>query len=108
MIVPLPAKLSIPSEVLRIAETLEHAGFETWCVGGAVRDILLGAPNKDFDLATAATPEEVQQLFRRSIPIGIDHGTVAVLDRNKQPHEVTTFRKDVQTDGRHAVVEFGG
>ncbi|MCH8254019.1 MAG: CCA tRNA nucleotidyltransferase [Gemmatimonadetes bacterium] len=99
--------LPIPAEVLRIAETLEGAGHETWCVGGAVRDNLLGLENKDFDLATAATPKQVQKLFRRTVPIGIDHGTVAVIDRGGRLHEVTTFRKDVQTDGRHAIVEFG-
>ncbi|UCG85633.1 MAG: CCA tRNA nucleotidyltransferase [Gemmatimonadota bacterium] len=104
---PFPSKLPIPAEVLRIAERLEGAGFETWCVGGAVRDNLLGYVNKDFDLATAATPRQVTGLFRRTIPIGIDHGTVAVLDKNRRPHEVTTFRRDVKTDGRHAVVEFG-
>jgi tRNA nucleotidyltransferase (CCA-adding enzyme) len=90
-----------------IARTLEDAGYETWCVGGAVRDNLLGLENKDFDMATAARPEDMRRLFRRSIPIGIEHGTIAVLDRHKQPHEVTTFRQDVKTDGRHAVVEFG-
>ncbi len=99
--------LPIPAEVLRIAETLEGAGHETWCVGGAVRDNLLGLENKDFDLATAATPKQVQKLFRRTVPIGVDHGTVAVIDRGGQLHEVTTFRRDVQTDGRHAIVEFG-
>jgi len=72
-----------------------------------VRDNLLGVENKDFDLATAATPKQVQQLFRRTVPIGVDHGTVAVIDRGGQLHEVTTFRRDVQTDGRHAIVEFG-
>ncbi len=46
-------------------------------------------------------------MFRRTIPIGVEHGTVAVLGRDRQPHEVTTFRKDVSTDGRHAVVAFG-
>ncbi len=102
-----PSTLPIPDEVLTIAQRLESAGFETWCVGGAVRDNLLGLENKDFDLATAARPEEIREVFRRSIPIGIEHGTVAVLDRHRQPHEVTTFRKDVETDGRHAVVEFG-
>jgi hypothetical protein len=76
-------------------------------VGGAVRDNLLGLENKDFDMATAARPEEIRRLFRRSIPIGVEHGTIAVLDRHRQPHEVTTFRQDVKTDGRHAVVEFG-
>ncbi|HWZ27951.1 MAG TPA: hypothetical protein VNX15_05310 [Gemmatimonadales bacterium] len=103
-----PTKISVPSEVLRIATKLEEAGFETWCVGGAVRDTLLGLPHHDFDLTTAAHPEKVQELFRRTVPVGIEHGTVAVLDSKNQPHEVTTFRKDIKTDGRHAVVEFGG
>ncbi len=102
-----PATLTIPEQVLAISKKLEEAGYETWCVGGAVRDNLLGQENKDFDLATAAPPQRVLQLFKHTVPIGIDHGTVAVLDRNRQPHEVTTFRKDVQTDGRHAVVDFG-
>src|SRR5216110_2348995 len=102
-----PAKLPIPSEVLKIAKKLEDAGFETWCVGGAIRDNLLGVPHNDFDLTTAAPPPEVQKLFKRTVPVGIEHGTVAVLDANNRPHEVTTFRKDIKTDGRHAVVEFG-
>jgi tRNA nucleotidyltransferase (CCA-adding enzyme) len=102
-----PSRLPIPPEVLRIARTLEAAGYETWCVGGAVRDNLLGFENQDFDLATAAPPAEVRRLFRRTVPVGIEHGTVAVLDRDGRPHEVTTFRKDIRTDGRHAVVEFG-
>ena len=102
-----PAKLPIPSEVLKIAKKLDDAGFETWCVGGAIRDNLLGLENHDFDLTTSAPPAEVQKIFRRTVPVGIEHGTVAVLDATNQPHEVTTFRKDIQTDGRHAVVEFG-
>ena len=100
-------ELHIPPEVVNIAKRLEDAGFETWCVGGAVRDNLLGVENHDFDLTTAAPPAEVQKVFKRTVPVGIEHGTVAVLDANNQPHEVTTFRKDIQTDGRHAVVEFG-
>ncbi|MBI4500117.1 MAG: CCA tRNA nucleotidyltransferase [Gemmatimonadetes bacterium] len=106
-VIEFPRSLPIPEEVLDIARRLEAAGFETWCVGGAVRDNLLGYDNRDFDLATAALPEDVQRLFRRTIPVGVEHGTVAVLDRNRQAHEVTTFRRDVRTDGRHAVVEFG-
>ncbi|MFN2571682.1 MAG: CCA tRNA nucleotidyltransferase [Gemmatimonadales bacterium] len=100
-------ELHVPTEVLKIAQKLEEAGFETWCVGGAVRDNLLGLPNHDFDLTTAALPGDVQKIFRRTVAVGVDHGTVAVLDANNQPHEVTTFRKDIKTDGRHAVVEFG-
>jgi len=99
--------LSPPGPVLDIAKRLENEGFETWCVGGAVRDALLGHPHLDWDLATAATPPQVRRLFPRTIPVGIEFGTVGVLDRNGTMHEVTTFRRDVETDGRHAVVTFG-
>jgi tRNA nucleotidyltransferase (CCA-adding enzyme) len=102
-----PPRLEIPREVLNIAKKLEDAGYETWCVGGAIRDALLAKPHNDFDLTTAAPPPEVQKLFKRTVPVGIEHGTVAVLDTQNKPHEVTTFRKDIKTDGRHAVVEFG-
>lgn len=99
--------LRVPEPVVRIARTLERSGFETWCVGGAVRDALLGHAHLDWDLATAATPQQVRALFRRTIPVGVEFGTVGVLDTQGTMHEVTTFRRDVQTDGRHAVVEFG-
>jgi len=102
-----PARLAIPDNVVRIAQKLETAGYETWCVGGAIRDNLLGLENHDFDLTTAAPPEEVRRLFKRTVPVGIEHGTVAVLDRDNRAHKVTTFRRDIRTDGRHAVVEFG-
>jgi len=107
--------MSVPSEGPRIrtpgsarwvVRTLEEAGFECWTVGGAVRDALLGIPSNDWDFATAAHPKQTQRVFRRTVPIGIDHGTVGVLDRDGLLHEVTTFRKDVETDGRHAVVSF--
>lgn len=101
------AVLKPPKSVRDIAATLEAAGFETWCVGGAVRDALLGRTHLDWDLATAATPDEVRKLFRRTVPLGLEFGTVGVLDRAGAMHEVTTFRRDVKTDGRHAVVEFG-
>jgi len=100
-------KLDPPETVRGIAKRLEDAGFETWCVGGAVRDALLGHPHLDWDLATAATPPEVRKLFKRTVPVGVEFGTIGVIDHNNVMHEVTTFRKDVQTDGRHAVVEFG-
>lgn len=104
-----PASLPVepPDAVVRIAQRLEDAGFETWCVGGAVRDALMGHPHLDWDLATAATPDQVRGLFRRTVALGIEFGTVGVLDGSKVMHEVTTFRRDVQTDGRHAVVAFG-
>lgn len=99
--------LSPPGPVLEIAKRLESEGFQTWCVGGAVRDALLGHPHLDWDLATAATPQQVRRLFPRTIPVGIEFGTVGVLDKHGMMHEVTTFRRDVETDGRHAVVTFG-
>lgn len=102
------SRFAPPPAVVEITRTLEAAGFEAWCVGGAVRDALLGIPNLDWDLATSATPPQVRKLFRRTVPIGIEFGTVGVLDDNGVMHEVTTFRRDVETDGRHAVVKFGG
>ena len=73
-------------------------------MGGAVRDALLGIPHEDWDLATSATPEEVQALFKKTIPTGIDHGTVTVMVRvggERSPVEVTTFRGEgAYEDGR--------
>ena len=100
-------EVPVPEPVLRILATLEDAGHETWCVGGAIRDALVGDPQQDVDLATSAPPHVVQSLFRRTIPVGIEHGTVGVLDEHGGLHEVTTFRADVRTDGRHAEVVFG-
>jgi tRNA nucleotidyltransferase (CCA-adding enzyme) len=106
--------LRVPGTVRDILHRLEKAGHETWCVGGAIRDALLGEAQThrridalDWDLATAARPEEIRRLFRRTVPVGIAFGTVGVLDTAGIMHEVTTFRRDVKTDGRHAVVEFG-
>jgi tRNA nucleotidyltransferase (CCA-adding enzyme) len=99
--------LTLSDDVLEIARRLEDAGHETWCVGGALRDHLLGHPAEDVDLATGATPDQVQRLFPRTVAIGVKYGTVGVLDRKRVLHEVTTFRKDVSTDGRHAVVAYG-
>src|SRR5437879_12860159 len=102
-----PDRLPIPDEVLKIAQKLEDAGYETWCVGGAIRDNLLGVENHDFDLTTAAPPEEVRRLFKRTVPVGIEHGTVAVLDQDKRAHEVVTFWRDIRTGVRRDVVVCG-
>ncbi len=102
-----PEAPTIPDEVLEIARTLEDAGHEAWCVGGALRDGLLGHPHSDYDFATSATPAQVTALFRRTAPVGEKYGTVGVIDRLRVVHEVTTFRRDVTTDGRHAVVAYG-
>jgi tRNA nucleotidyltransferase (CCA-adding enzyme) len=102
-----PAALDIPESILQIARVLDAAGHDAWCVGGTLRDTLLGHPHSDFDIATSATPDEVQRLFPRTVAVGVKYGTVGVLDRQRTLHEVTTFRRDVMTDGRHAVVEYG-
>ncbi|MEZ4414120.1 MAG: tRNA cytidylyltransferase [Gemmatimonadota bacterium] len=98
--------LRAPRPVLDVVRTLESAGFETWAVGGAIRDRLLGLPGGDWDLATRARPRDVQRLFRRTIPVGVDHGTVGVLAPGGSMIEVTTFRRDVVPLGRRALVEF--
>ena len=89
---------------------LESAGFQALLVGGCVRDALLGEPEGDIDLATDARPEIVTRIAEnagfRAIPTGIGHGTVTIIAQGR-PHEVTTFRSDLETDGRHAVVAFG-
>lgn len=102
-----PDTVVITEPIMEIARKLDGAGFEAWCVGGSLRDLLLGHPHSDYDIATSATPEQVQKLFRRTVGVGIKYGTVGVLDRKRQLHEVTTFRRDVVTDGRHAVVAYG-
>jgi tRNA nucleotidyltransferase (CCA-adding enzyme) len=99
--------IEIPAAIMEIARKLEAAGFEAWCVGGNLRDALLNHPHSDYDIATSATPQQVQKLFPRTIEVGIKYGTVGVLDQSRALHEVTTFRRDVVTDGRHAVVEYG-
>ena len=99
-------ELNPPRAVREIVRRLEEAGHETWAVGGAVRDSVLGLPAGDWDLASRARPNEVRRLFRRTVPIGIEHGTVGVLARDGVLYEVTTFRRDIETYGRHATVEF--
>ncbi|HUQ81978.1 MAG TPA: hypothetical protein VM076_12590 [Gemmatimonadaceae bacterium] len=96
-----------PDAVKKIIQRLEDAGYEAWGVGGAIRDGLLGHNDLDWDIATSAKPADVRRIFKRTVPVGIEFGTVGVLDDAGVMHEVTTFRRDVQTDGRHAVVEFG-
>lgn len=99
-------RLEAPGYVRWIARTLEGAGYETWAVGGAIRNALLGVASGDWDMATRAQPSVVRRLFPRTVPIGVEHGTVGVLSREGVLVEVTTFRRDVETSGRHAVVEF--
>ena len=102
---------AIPPEVRDVCKRLRDAGFSAYVVGGAVRDLLRGERAKDFDLTTSALPEAVQKLFpSRTVPTGLQHGTVTVLcDRPSDsgrrqpplPVEVTTFRgESTYSDGR--------
>jgi tRNA nucleotidyltransferase (CCA-adding enzyme) len=96
----------IPPEIIDVARTLREAGYAAVLVGGSIRDVLLGLPASDWDLATSATPAEVQSVFPRTVPTGIEHGTVSVLVRlagetSAIPVEVTTFRGEgTYEDGR--------
>lgn len=99
-------RLAAPEDVLRIAARLQASGHQAWAVGGGVRDALAGGTPGDWDLATSARPDQVRALFKRTVPVGIEHGTVGVLGRDGRLYEVTTFRRDVETDGRHARVIF--
>lgn len=97
------------AETQGVLTLLEQAGHQGLLVGGCVRNALIGAPVGDIDIATDALPQSVIALAQaaglRVIPTGIAHGTVTVV-AGKVAHEVTTFRRDVQTDGRHAMVSF--
>ncbi|MCC1492477.1 CCA tRNA nucleotidyltransferase [Cognatishimia sp. F0-27] len=88
---------------------LVRAGHRAYAVGGCVRNALLQRPVEDVDIATDATPETVIRLAKdaglKPVPTGIDHGTITVV-ADGTGYEVTTFRADVQTDGRHATVRF--
>ena len=92
-----------------LCRMLENAGYRALFVGGCVRNALIGVAVADVDIATDALPKTVSMLAEKAgfrvVPTGIDHGTVTVIAEGVA-HEVTTFRRDVETDGRHAVVAF--
>lgn len=92
-----------------VLEILAGGGHIGRFVGGAVRNEVLGLPVTDFDIATDAPPERTLALCRdaglKAIPTGIEHGTVTIVV-DREPVEVTTLRRDVETDGRRAVVAF--
>lgn len=85
---------AVPDNVREVCKTLAAAGHQAVTVGGAVRDALLGRDPGDWDVATSAHPDEVMKLFRRTIPTGLQHGTVVVVTgKGEHTHvEVTTFR----------------
>ncbi|QDY71716.1 CCA tRNA nucleotidyltransferase [Qingshengfaniella alkalisoli] len=92
-----------------VCAALNDAGHEALFVGGCVRNALLGVPVSDLDIATDARPQQtiaaLDAAGLKAIPTGLDHGTVTAVVDGK-PFEITTFRKDVDTDGRHARVAF--
>ena len=102
-------KINLPHQVKFIVDTLEHAGYEAFIVGGCVRDIIRGVAPKDWDVATSATPAQAKALFLRTIDTGIKHGTITVL-LDRKHYEVTTYRIDGEyLDGRRPeTVEFVG
>lgn len=75
----------------KVLVALEQAGYEAYLVGGCVRDSLLGREPADYDITTNAFPWEVQEIFPRNIPTGLQHGTISVI-QDKTVIEVTTFR----------------
>ena len=112
-------RLTLPEQVKEILGLLTEHGFEAYAVGGCVRDSLIGRVPGDWDITTSARPEEVKQIFKKTVDTGIEHGTVTVLLKNKNEkkengtkfrddgnvfsgYEVTTYRIDgVYKDGRH-------
>lgn len=93
----------------QVMRMLTQGGYQAYFVGGCVRNALLGLAVADIDIATNALPDRVMALAGAAglgaVPTGIEHGTVTVLSSGLA-HEITTFRRDVRSDGRHAVVEF--
>lgn len=96
-------------DTIKVMSALKSEGNEVLFVGGCVRNSLLGEPITDIDISTNARPNKIIKLAEkaglRSIPTGIDHGTITIISNNKT-YEVTSFRKDIKTYGRHATVAY--
>jgi poly(A) polymerase len=96
--------------IRRMFDVFDGDGEETRIAGGAVRDALIGIMPEEVDFATTALPDDVMRraaaAHLKTIPTGVTHGTVTVIVDGR-PFEITTLRRDVETDGRHAVVAFG-
>ena len=95
------SKVTPPKYVKQVLVTLQSRGYLAYLVGGCVRDMILGVHPQDWDICTSALPEQVRELFPRTLTVGIRHGTVTVLI-NSHAVEVTTFRSDGSyADHRH-------
>ena len=98
---PIKMQLTIPTPAEKILQTLDEHGYEAYVVGGCVRDSVLGRNPHDWDITTSASPEQVKEIFDRTIDTGIQHGTVTVMI-DREGYEVTTYRIDGEyEDGRH-------
>jgi len=87
---------------IEIIERLEENGHEAYFVGGSVRDTLMDRVIGDIDIATSATPDEIQAIFPKTVDVGAEHGTIIVITSEQESFEVTTFRTDGNyTDNRH-------
>ncbi len=94
-------KFDLPEKVNKILDVLVSSGYEAYIVGGCVRDLILGIEPNDYDITTNALPEQIKELFDKTIDTGIEHGTVSVL-MDKEIFEITTFRIDGDyLDSRH-------
>jgi poly(A) polymerase len=104
-----PQPWMVAAETLTVIQALTKEGAEARFVGGCVRDAMLGRPVKDIDIATPLVPEEATRLLAAAglkvVPTGIAHGTVTAVSAHR-PYEITTLRRDIETDGRHAKVAF--
>ena len=96
-------EIKLPQNVVTILNILQDAGHEAYCVGGAVRDSLMGFSPEDWDITTSAKPDETKRLFKdyKTVDTGLKHGTLTVIMDHK-PYEITTFRIDGEyNDNRH-------
>ena len=94
-------KIAVPEKAGHILKKLQAAGFEAYVVGGCVRDSILGREPQDWDITTSARPEQVKEMFPRTVDTGLKHGTVTVM-QGGEGFEVTTYRIDGKyEDGRH-------
>ena len=94
-------QIILPKNVNKIIHVLEEHGFQAYAVGGCIRDSLLGRTPHDWDITTSALPEQVKDLFKKTVDTGIQHGTVTIL-LDGESYEVTTYRLDGEyEDSRH-------
>ena len=83
----------------KIVKTLKEKGFETYCAGGCVRDMIINHKVSDYDIASNAKPEEIEQIFKPGKLVGKNF-VVSIIKLNNHIFEIATFRKDINYDGR--------